>query len=187
MYEPACEPQDNCNADQYSFKAYLARWMAKSSVVAPYITGSVRTLLERSAQAAAQACNGGTDGSTCGQKWYVGGYDGSYGVGQELSALETVQALLLLHGDVNGTRRSPATQSNVHVEVSQGNPSSTFSIPPRTSSTGGGGATHSGTPQSAASAGGRVGGAGATGLWVVALPVCVGLAVGGGLFGFAVR
>ena len=185
MYEPSCEPQGNCNADQFSFKAYLSRWLAKSSIVAPYITSSVRTLLARSAQAAAQACSSGTDGTACGQKWYVGGYDGSYGVGQQLSALETVQALLLLQGDVNGTRRYPATQSNVHVEVSQGDPTSTFSIPPKTSSTGGA-ATHSSTPKSVASFGGRFD-AGVVDWWVMTLPVCVCMMLGGGLLGLGVH
>lgn len=74
--------------------------MAKSSILAPQIKDTVSDLISTSAKAAAESCTGGDDGSTCGQKWYVGGYDGSFGVGQSLSALETVQALLLLQGDV---------------------------------------------------------------------------------------
>lgn len=183
MYEPSCEPQGNCNADQFSFKAYLARWMAKSSIVAPYITSAIRTLLEISAQAAAQVCTSGTDGTACGQKWYVGGYDGSFGVGQQLSALETVQALLLLSGDTNGTRRYPATQGSVHLQVSQ--PSSTFSIPPRTSSTGAA-ATQSTTPKSAAGVGGRLD-IGPTSMWVVALTLCACVMLGGGLLDLGIR
>ncbi len=100
MFERACEPQGRCDNDQYSFKAYLARWMAQSAVVVPAIRNTVTNLLTASAQAAAQACSGGTNGTVCGQKWYVEWYDGSYGVGQQLSALETVQALILLQ---NGT------------------------------------------------------------------------------------
>ena len=126
MYEFACEPHGNCDNDQYSFKAYLARWMAKSSIVAPYTAEFVTKLLSVSAQAAAQSCSGGDDGETCGQKWYIGGYDGSYGVGQELSALETVQALLLLHGDVNGTQLYPQTLPDVHIKIES--PSKTFRI-----------------------------------------------------------
>ena len=135
MYEYACEPTNNCDNDQYSFKAYLARWMAKSSIVAPYIADSVNTLLTRSAQAAAQACSGGSDGTTCGQKWYIGGYDGVYGVGQELSALETVHSLLLLRDGVDATRKYPLTSKDVHVKVDTGSPKSTFTIPPKTSAT----------------------------------------------------
>ncbi|TKA50067.1 hypothetical protein B0A55_12886, partial [Friedmanniomyces simplex] len=136
MYEPSCEPMGLCDNDQLSFKAYLSRWMAKASIVAPYLTGPVNTLLTRSAEAAAQACSGGAGGTMCGQKWYVGGYDGSYGVGQELSALETVQALLLLRrGGVNAARRYPLTSEDVHVSVAMPDPTSTFSIPPKTSAT----------------------------------------------------
>ena len=90
-----------------SFKAYLARWMAQAAIVAPSIKANVTTLLSASAQAAAQACAGDVNGSVCGQKWYVGGYDGSFGVGQQLSALETVQSLLLLLG---GNASTPASE-----------------------------------------------------------------------------
>lgn len=97
MYEPACELINTCNYDQTSFKGYLARWLAKTSIVAPFTEPAIRALLVPSAQAAAQACSGDVDGSdsTCGGKWYIGGYDGVTGVGQELAALEVVQALLI--------------------------------------------------------------------------------------------
>jgi len=108
----------------------MSRWLAKSAIVAPYIAGEVRTLISRSASAAAKACSGGENGVTCGQKWYVGGYDGSYGVGQQLSALETIQALLLLRGDVTTSHKYPRTQSNVKVETFT--PTSTYSVPSAT-------------------------------------------------------
>ena len=111
MYEWACEPYGTCNNDQYSFKAYLGRWLAKSAIVAPYISDTVHNLLNASSNAAAQACSGGADGQTCGQKWYVGGYDGSKGIGQQLSALETVQAVLLLQADTGGAQMYPSVQS----------------------------------------------------------------------------
>ncbi|KAK0931712.1 i-AAA protease yme1 [Friedmanniomyces endolithicus] len=133
MCEPSCEPTGTCDVDQLSFKAYTSRWMAKASIVAPYIAGSVSVLLTRSAEAAAQACSGGASGSMCGVKWYVGGFDGVTGVGQELSALETVQALLLLRdGGVDAARRYPLTSEDVHVSVAS-NPTSTFSMPSKTS------------------------------------------------------
>ena len=90
-----------------SFKAYLARWMAQAAIVAPFIKDTVMQLLTASAQAAAQSCSGNTNGTVCGQKWYTGGYDGSFGVGQQLSALETVQALLLLQGNVSTPMKAP--------------------------------------------------------------------------------
>lgn len=149
MYETACEPKNNCNNDQYSFKAYLARWMSKASIVAPYISDAVSMLLKPSAEAAAGACSGGADGVTCGQKWYIGGYDGSYGIGQELSALETVQSLLLLDGEVRVNRRYPLTERQVRVRV-EGRPTTTLSIPPKgaaTSAGGGDGTSSAGNAQ----------------------------------------
>lgn len=56
---------------------------------------SIRPYLESSALGAAQNCVGGSDGSTCGTKWYEDGWDGTTGVGQQMCALETFQALLV--------------------------------------------------------------------------------------------
>ncbi|GAB7347515.1 hypothetical protein MBLNU459_g4415t1 [Dothideomycetes sp. NU459] len=88
MVEQACEPHGTCNNDQYAFKGFLGRWLAKAAVVAPFIKDEVTSLLQTSAQAAAASCSGPTDGNTCGVKWYINGYDGDYGVGQQMSALE---------------------------------------------------------------------------------------------------
>lgn len=128
MYEAACEPLNTCDNDQFSFKAYLSRWMAKAAVVYPSIASSVRKHLAASAQAACQSCTGGDNGQTCGQKWYVGGYDSSYGVGQELSAMETVQALLLLDMP---NEHVPRHQDNVTIQVVP--VTSTFPLTPPTS------------------------------------------------------
>lgn len=178
MFEPQCEPTNNCNDDQLSFKAYLSRWMAKAAVVAPYITSEVSTLLTASAKAAAQSCSGGTAGTTCGQKWYVGGYDGSFGVGQELCALETIQALLLLQGD--NSQYNPQTSANVHIRAGQPS-TSTFSVPAKTSATAAAATTSKGS-----AAGTKVGSTSSTSAifaWaMVALgPVAVGLMFGNGL------
>lgn len=99
MFEAACEPYNKCNNDQYSFKAYLARWLAKTMILAPFTAKTIRPLLETSARAAAKSCSGGTDGVTCGTKWWVGDYDGKTGVGQQLSALEVIQSLLIEDAD----------------------------------------------------------------------------------------
>ncbi|MCJ1381010.1 hydrolase 76 protein [Xylographa soralifera] len=124
MYEPACEPQGVCDADQLSFKALLARWLAAAAQLVPDLTGAVAVLLERSAAAAAKACTGGARGETCGQKWYVGGFDGSVGVGQQLSALEVVQGLLV------GRRSPPDVAAGVNVSVVAA--SSTVAVPTAT-------------------------------------------------------
>lgn len=94
MFEASCELSMTCNVDQQSMKAYLARWLAASSVVAPYLSGRVGTLLRASASGAAQSCTGGPYGNNCGSKWYINGYDGLTGLGEQLSALEVVTGLL---------------------------------------------------------------------------------------------
>ncbi|KAI3328331.1 mannan endo-1,6-alpha-mannosidase DCW1-like protein [Ustulina deusta] len=94
MYEHACEEYDTCNTDMKSFKGYLSRFMAATTQVMPSTLHDVQELLSASAVAAGKACSGGDNRTVCGQKWYVGGYDGNPGLGQQMSALETVQALL---------------------------------------------------------------------------------------------
>lgn len=110
MFEAACELQTppTCNVDQWAMKAYLARTMSTSSIVAPYITAKVTRLLRRSAQGAAAACTSGTYGNTCGSKWWTNSYDGITGLGQQLSAFDVVQALM-----VNNT--APQYGSNVKI------------------------------------------------------------------------
>lgn len=95
IIEEACELHNTCDNDQYAFKGFLGRWLAKAAIVAPFLKPQVLPLLQTTAQAIAISCSGPSDGVTCGQKWYVGGYDGNYGVGQQMSALEVTQALLI--------------------------------------------------------------------------------------------
>lgn len=95
MYEAACEPYNTCDTDQLSFKAYLARWMAATTKVAPWTYDYVSPYLIASANAAAQSCSGGEDGVTCGTKWNIGKWDGTYGVGQQMNALEVIQSNLI--------------------------------------------------------------------------------------------
>lgn len=115
MQEVACENNGKCDVDQHSFKAYLARWMAATTKMAPYTYDTVMGRLGPSAQAAAQQCSGGDNGRTCGLRWQDGtAWDGSYGVGQEMSALEVIQSNLI--AQVTG----PVTNSTGG--TSQGNP-----------------------------------------------------------------
>ncbi|TVY86053.1 Mannan endo-1,6-alpha-mannosidase, partial [Lachnellula willkommii] len=79
MYEWQCEESNSCDLDQYSFKAYLSRWMTETAVLVPSLKPDILALLTPSAQAAALACSGGVGGAQCGTKWYVGGYDGVTG------------------------------------------------------------------------------------------------------------
>lgn len=116
MYERSCEPYGSCSTDMYSFKAYLSRFMYASAIMVPSIASQVSSLMEASAAAAGVACSGDTDSTTCGTKWYIGGYDGNVGLGQEMSALEAVQGLLakdapapLRQGEIEDVRQVAST------------------------------------------------------------------------------
>ena len=115
MYESACEPAGNCNTDQRSFKAYLGRWMAATTKVAPWTHDTIMPLLQSSATAAATSCSGGDDGNTCGMRWTTGNWDGASGVGEQMSALEVIQSNLI------DTVRGPV--SNGTGGISMGDPS----------------------------------------------------------------
>ncbi|KAK8042692.1 mannan endo-1-6-alpha-mannosidase DCW1 [Apiospora phragmitis] len=95
MFEHACETVGKCNTDMLSFKAYLARFMWATTQMMPSTRPQVQAVLNPSAAAAGKACSGGANGTVCGQRWYVGGFDGSTGLGQQMSALEVVQGLLV--------------------------------------------------------------------------------------------
>ena len=115
MQEVACETVYRCDVDQQSFKAYLSRWMAATTKMAPYTYDAVMAKLGPSAAAAALQCSGGDNGQTCGMKWTQGAtWDGSYGVGQQMAALEVIQSNLIQH--VSG----PVTNSTGG--TSKGNP-----------------------------------------------------------------
>lgn len=106
MWEAGCETQLNCNIDQQSFKAFLTRWMAASTKVAPWSYSFVMSRLTPTAKAAANSCAGGTSGTICGTRWWDSrGWDGTTGVGQQLSALEAVMSPLIteVHAPLSNT------------------------------------------------------------------------------------
>lgn len=93
MIEMACERNGLCDHDQRSFKAYLARWMGWSMLAAPWTRDRIMPKLRASAVAAAQQCGPGKGG--CGLRWWQGGNDKEVGVGEQMSALEVMQNLLV--------------------------------------------------------------------------------------------
>lgn len=94
MIEVACERNGLCDHDQRSFKAYLARWMGWTIKVAPFTREALMPKLRASAAAAAKQCNPGKGG--CGMRWWQNGVnDGEVGVGEQMSALEVMQNLLV--------------------------------------------------------------------------------------------
>ncbi|KAI1462092.1 glycoside hydrolase family 76 protein [Annulohypoxylon moriforme] len=140
MFEHACEPYELCNNDMKSFKGYLSRFMWATSRMMPSTLARVQTLLNASAIAAAKACSGGQNGTVCGQKWYVGGFDGVTGLGQQMTALETVQGLLAQGvaapfkvGQIKHVKGvvNPSSSSTVPVVSST---STVFASPPTSSS-----------------------------------------------------
>ncbi|KAI0398310.1 glycoside hydrolase family 76 protein [Xylariaceae sp. FL0594] len=124
--ERQCEPAGQCDTDQLSFKAYLMRWMAGASQMAPFTFDILMPLVRSSAAAAALQCSGspavnlyrGDPGTACGTRWTrKGAYDGTAGVGQQMSALSAVQYTLV-------KKESTANQAPVTASTggtSQGN------------------------------------------------------------------
>jgi mannan endo-1,6-alpha-mannosidase len=85
MSEIQCEDRLVCDQDQKSFKAYLARWMSVTGLLVPSTHDLVASKLQPSSQAAAGQCDGGANGRMCGQQWYTTTWDGTQGVGQQVS------------------------------------------------------------------------------------------------------
>jgi mannan endo-1,6-alpha-mannosidase len=95
LFEVACEDNGKCNTDQRSFKAYLARFIGYTMIVAPFTVDLLKTRLTTSAVAAAKQCTATGTEATCGLKWTMNGEnDGAVGVGENMAALEIVQNLL---------------------------------------------------------------------------------------------
>jgi mannan endo-1,6-alpha-mannosidase len=90
LYERACETYDNCNLDQKVFKAVYLRYLGLTSKLTSSLTDRIVELISPSAKAAAQSCNGGSDGYTCGLRWSWRTWDGYWGLGEQLSALEVM-------------------------------------------------------------------------------------------------
>lgn len=115
MYEVACEGPGTCDTDNYSFKAYLARWMAATTKYAPFTYDIIMPKLRASAQAAAAQCTGGDNGQKCGMIWTNNGkWDGTQGVGQQMAALSVIQANLIQQAAIPVTNSTGGT--------SKGNP-----------------------------------------------------------------
>lgn len=113
-----CEAKQLCDADQESFKAYLARWLGITVQMAPYTTDKIMPILQKSAVAAAQTCEGPSQHNggphQCGMKWWNQGFDGIGGVGPQMTALNVISVL--------NAPRTPAPYSSRTGGTSQGNP-----------------------------------------------------------------
>lgn len=94
MYEPSCMNDDKCNNDQRAFRSLLARNLKLAALEYTPISGDVLSYLLATAVGVANSCSGGSDGVTCGQDWSAGKWDGKYGLGEQMSALEVILSLI---------------------------------------------------------------------------------------------
>ena len=112
-----------CTIDMLSFKAYLTRWLAATTKVAPFTFDRVKAVLETSAKAAALQCSGSPadhpNGRMCGLSWAKGAaWDGTSGVGQQMAALEVITSNLIqqaaepLTGSTGGTSKGDPNAGN---------------------------------------------------------------------------
>lgn len=124
MYETQCMPS-HCNNDQRSFLSLFSRSLGVTMVLAPETVSLIEEKLDKSAEAAAQSCSGGSDGVTCGLDWTHDGWDGVYGLGEQLCALDTVLATIVrdftLYSKDNGgsSKSDPNAGTNTEDEVNQ--------------------------------------------------------------------
>lgn len=122
MTELSCQPFHTCNNDQRSFRSLFSRCLGLTATLVPSTYDQiVNGWLKPSAQGAAASCSG--DGhNTCGQDWSLGSWDGVYGLGEQMSALEVIMSMLT-------TKRTPLTPatggSTVGGDVSAGNSTAT--------------------------------------------------------------
>jgi mannan endo-1,6-alpha-mannosidase len=80
----------------FSEKAFLTRWLAATTKVAPHTYPAIMPKLRTSAAAAAEQCCGGNNGRMCGLSWSKKSqWDGTQGVGQQMAALEVIQSNLI--------------------------------------------------------------------------------------------
>ncbi|TKA81742.1 hypothetical protein B0A55_01126 [Friedmanniomyces simplex] len=105
MVEVACEPFGTCDTDNWTFKSYVIRWLALTAQLVPTTAATIWPYIQASSKGAAGQCDGGTDGMTCGFRWNSTIWDGTYGVGQQMSALSAIQSNLITVDNV----RAPYT------------------------------------------------------------------------------
>ncbi|VEU22006.1 DEKNAAC103012 [Brettanomyces naardenensis] len=113
LFEQQCQSSNTCNNDQRSFRSIVSQMLGATAKLVPSYTDQIMNILEASANGAAASCSGGSDGHTCGIDWSKGSWDGMYGLGEQISALEVIQNTLVL------TMPGPVDNST---GSSQGNP-----------------------------------------------------------------
>lgn len=128
MYEAACQPANTCDQDQRCFKSIFARCLGLTALMAPSTNATIFKWLETSAQKAAQTCDGGTDGHTCSLNWFNNTWDGKWGLGEQMNALEVIQNLLIwtkpgpLKASTGGTSSGNSAAGEINLYQNETNP-----------------------------------------------------------------
>lgn len=105
-----CEEYTKCDNDELTFKAYLSRWMAMTTQLAPFTSTSLMPLLKSSANAAMEQCSGTFFPNNCGLRWSMNNtWDGSNGPGQQMAALEVLLSTIIQDQRVPLTNKTGGT------------------------------------------------------------------------------
>lgn len=132
LTEGICMPNP-CNwTDELAFKAILARaWANLKNLNSSVPQDDVRNWTSASAVGAAAQCSGGENKTTCGSDWTSSVWDGSQGLGQDLSALEIFLANLpakqLFNASTATTLSGNATDGGNGATATSSGPSGTQS------------------------------------------------------------
>lgn len=123
MSETTCATFNMCNNDQRSFRSLFSRCLSLTAALIPDTYNQIyNNWLTPSAKAAAQSCSGGSDGITCGENWSISGWDGKYGLGEQMSALECVMSMITTRHDPLTPKTGGSSQGG---SVSAGNDTTT--------------------------------------------------------------
>ncbi|KAG0675841.1 hypothetical protein C6P40_001508 [Pichia californica] len=106
LYEYQCSVWGTCNNDQRAFRAIVANSLGNVAQLVPEYKDRVLKIINASAKGAAASCSGGSDGVTCGKDWSTGSWDGLYGLGEQISALEIIQNTVITDLELPCTDKS---------------------------------------------------------------------------------
>ncbi len=124
IQEVGCEPYNDCSTDGLTFKSFTIRWLVLCAQLVPQTADMIWPYIQASAQGAAGQCSG-PDNSNCGYHWLTTTWDGTTGVGQQMSALAAVQANMLLVNDLY----APVTLKTGGTSKSDGTAGTTGNVP----------------------------------------------------------
>ncbi|KAF2435582.1 glycoside hydrolase [Tothia fuscella] len=114
--EPVCD-SSSCTTSRRTYNAMLMRWLARTAISAPFLTATIQSMMDQSAESVIRGCDGDT---TC-------SVDGKTGLSEQLIALDAVLALLVGRSPDTVTTTSSSGSSIVPSATSSGGASSQIS------------------------------------------------------------